>query len=415
MTKNFSKGTKCIVTAALLLLCLTGMLSAADVTDAMNPAVTKGYDMATKAFSATSSKYEAMGKAGVALHSDKDAIHVNPANLATDTWSWHLPAVSVTVYNVRDLLKSQVVNDAAEGNVNEDMSMYATDLIGIYGKAGYGEIAKMDARIGFKSPNFEISSDTQINLFTYVPVDNKLEMSVIPQIDEVASVGLGFRLGEGPVSLDLGVAGRFALRGYYSKVDMNTFLGGEEDMVKMLMESKPVVIGYALPVDVGATLNLPFGLGVGAVYRNMNGNYKTIYADSLAALQAEDVVKGKFELEVAPVLDAGIAWAPDMGGFGWLVEPQFAVDVKDVVKVAESGFDKDVLLKSIGAGVELQFLKLVEVRAGLDKGYVTLGAGLDLLHLIHLEASYGRQAFALGEGEKSVDTLTIRMNLLWER
>ena len=409
---NFSAKAK---RAALIALVLMAALGCVYANDAMNPTVTPGYGMATKAFSATSAKYEAMGRAGVALHSDKDAIHVNPANIATDTWSWHIPAASVTIYNVRDILKSQIVQDAVENNMKEDMTGYATDLVGIYGKAGYGEIAKIDARIGFKAPHFELSSDTQINLFTYVPLENKMEMSVIPQVDDVTSLGIGMRLYGGNVSLDLGVTGRFALRAYYSKVDLNTFLNGDEDLMTKLMESNPVVVGYAIPFDVGATLNLPFGFSTGMVYRNINGNYKTMYAESLEALQAKKVVKDAFKLEVPATLDVGVAWAPKMGAWGWIAEPQVAVDVKDVVKVAKSGFDKETLLKSLHAGVELQVLKLAEVRAGLDGGYVTLGAGLDLLHLIHLEAAYGRQLFELGAGEKAVDAFTIRMNIIWER
>ena len=409
---NFSAKAK---RTALIALVLVAALGCVYATDAMNPTVTPGYGMATKPFSATSAKYEAMGRAGVALHSDKDAIHVNPANIATDTWSWHIPAASVTIYNVRDILKSQIVQDAVEGNMKEDMTGYAPDLVGIYGKAGYGEIAKIDARIGFKAPHFELSSDTQINLFTYVPLENKMEMSVIPQVDDVTSLGIGMRLYGGNVSLDLGVTGRFALRAYYSKIDLNTFLNGDEDLMTKLMESNPVVVGYAIPFDVGATLNLPFGFSTGMVYRNINGNYKTMYAESLEALQAKEVVKDAFKLEVPATLDVGVAWAPKMGAWGWIAEPQVAVDVKDVIKVAKSGFDKETLLKSLHAGVELQVLKLAEVRAGLDGGYVTLGAGLDLLHLIHVEAAYGRQLFELGAGEKAVDAFTIRMNIIWER
>ena len=125
---NFSAKTKRAAAIALILITAFGFAYA---TDGLNPAVTPGYEMATRAFSATSAKYEAMGRAGVALHSDKDAIHVNPANIATDTWSWHIPAVSTTIYNVRDLLKSQIVQDTVEDNLKENMTGYATDLIGI--------------------------------------------------------------------------------------------------------------------------------------------------------------------------------------------------------------------------------------------------------------------------------------------
>ena len=67
------------------------------------------------------------------------------------------------------------------------------------------------------------------------------------------------------------------------------------------------------------------------------------------------------------------------------------------------------------AGLEVELFKLLELRAGLNGGYVSIGAGLNVLNIIHLEASYYRLEFGEKLLDKPVDALTVRMNLFWER
>ena len=415
--KDSLKNLKKVIMTAMIAVVVGGTAFAA-ATD-MEPAKGNGYYMATKPMQMSTGRYEAMGLAGVALNNDQDALWTNPANLASGKWSWHLPSAAVTVYNVKDILKSDLAKDAVGGEMKDDMTGYATDLIGIYGKAGYGEIARIDSTVGVKAPHFGFAGDVQLNLFTYVPSEDKTQMSVIPQVDVGLSAGLALSLMKGnPVSFDIGVTGRVAYRGYFSKLDMNTFLNASqsEDMMQMLLDSTPVVAAMALPVDVGVNVNLPAGFSVGAVCRNLNGSYNTVsWYENVNAVSQNDFKENPFKIEVKPSFDIGLAWQPDFGGWGWIAEPQVAVDLKGVDTVFKDGFTKEALLQSLHAGVELQFLKLVEVRAGVSGGYTTVGAGIDLLHLIHLEATYGHQMFPLGNGTKNVDKLMIRANILWER
>lgn len=408
---------KKIIMAAMVAVVVGGTAFAAAAD--MEPAKGNGYYMATQPMQMTTGRYESMGLAGVALNSDQDALWTNPANLSSDKWSWHLPSAAVTIYNVKDILKSDLAKDAVDGNMKDDMKGYATDLIGIYGKAGYGEIARIDSTVGVKAPHFGLAGDVQVNMFTYVPSEDKTQMSVIPQVDVGLSVGTAFRLmKDNPVSIDIGVTGRFAYRGYFSKMDINTVLNASqsEDMKQMLVDSTPLVTAIAIPVDVGMNVNLPGGFRVGAVYRNLNGSYNTVsWYENANAVSQKDFKENPFKIEVKPSIDIGLAWQPDFGGWGWLAEPQVAVDLKGIDTAFKDGFSKEALLNSLHAGVELQIFKILEVRAGISGGYTTVGAGIDLLHLIHLEATYGQQMFPLGNGTKNVDKFMIRANILWER
>ncbi|MCI7805651.1 MAG: hypothetical protein MR563_00665, partial [Spirochaetales bacterium] len=73
------------------------------------------------------------------------------------------------------------------------------------------------------------------------------------------------------------------------------------------------------------------------------------------------------------------------------------------------------ILAHMRAGLEVELFKLLELRAGLNGGYVSIGAGINVLNIIHLEASYYRLEFGEKLLDKPVDALTVRMNLFWER
>lgn len=413
--KNHLSGGKFLLSAMTVFL-LGGLLFAG--AKDMEPDIGNGYMMATSPMRVTTGRFEGMGQAGVALHSDKDALWTNPASLSTSTWSWHVPAVSVTAYNVRDILKSDFGKDAASGNM-KDMKSYLPDLISIYGKAGYSEIARFDMSGGFKTPNFAISGDVQINTYTHVPVEDKMQVSVIPQADMSLSVGYGYRfLKNSPVSIDAGVAARLVYRGYFSKINLDTFMNasGSNDMVKVIADSTPVVTGISLPIDVGINVNLPWGFSTGMVYRNLNGKFFSLsWYENAEAIKNNEGTNDPFSISVAPSLDAGIAWQPKMGAWGWITEPMVAVDLTGIDGLVRKGFSAENFFGALHAGMEIKLFKLLEFRAGLSGGYMTAGAGLDLFHLIHLEITYGHQTFPLGNGTKNVDKLMIRGNILWER
>jgi hypothetical protein len=66
------------------------------------------------------------------------------------------------------------------------------------------------------------------------------------------------------------------------------------------------------------------------------------------------------------------------------------------------------------AGAEVKLFSMLDVRAGLNQGYITIGAGVDLF-VIRLEAAYYRQEFGVQLDDKPVDALTIRANIGFDR
>ena len=112
-------------------------------------------------------------------------------------------------------------------------------------------------------------------------------------------------------------------------------------------------------------------------------------------------------------LDIGFGWKPKFG-LSWLADPNIAIDFVDTIGFFNSASLSNVLVH-LRAGIELQLLSVFELRAGLNQGYVSLGLGVNVMNVIHLEASYYRLEFGKNVGDKPIDALTIRANLFWER
>ena len=117
-----------------------------------------------------------------------------------------------------------------------------------------------------------------------------------------------------------------------------------------------------------------------------------------------------FEFDDGWKLDAGITWAPNIGS---LIKPIIAVDVLDIISLG--GLQDDALTRGffeqtrLGASVRL--FSFLDVRYGINKGYQSIGVGLDLL-IFHLDAAYYQLEYGQDLGDKPIDALSLRFSLI---
>ena len=407
------KSLKKIITLTLIMVIALSTVFASNLT----PDIDVSYNMVDRPYSTTSARMLSMGGAGIAVRSNQDALYVNPASLGEKGLVWNVPNIAFTIYNTRELVASGIIDNY--NNIASDPGKYAETILSIFGKAGNNKIATVDAGVGAKWGRLAFGVDTQVNLLTYTPSTSAIDVAVIPQVDVVLSTGLGLRfMRDSKINFDIGVAARLNARGYYEKLDANYVLSNLNSMDKIftqLQETKPMVFLYSMPVDVGFNLNLPAGVTFSTVARNINGSFKgdVTTLKEISSEAATLVKSDKIKLESPMSVDVGFGWKPNWG-LSWLANPNIAVDVVDVISLTK-GFSTTNLLAHMRAGIEVEILKLLELRAGINQGYVSIGAGVNLMNLIHLEASYYRLEFGEKLLDKPVDALTIRMNLFWER
>ena len=397
------------------------------VTFIMILAVSLGF--ASEVFRPTSARIEAMGGAGIATATGADALFMNPANLGSGTFSVNLPSISLTLFNPKAIIDSGIIEEIQAGGSDPALvaASVATKYLDIV-KAGKGDILTTDIATSFTGGGFGFGVQLQEQLHTTSTDGSFGADKIIAEFNLAGTVGLGFRLDliPGVMSLDAGASARFTYRAYTSEVGLASVASltqAGDDAGYALMRDTMLAAGWGIPIDAGVNVNLPFGLRASAVARNLNGvftmqDYSELgaWANEMAALAESEPVYADsdpqatvtpFTYEIPWTLHVGIGWTPNLGALSRLLRPSLAIDLVDFLGYLEN---TDDLWTRINAGAEVRVLNMIDVRAGLNKGYKSVGVGLDVL-LVHIDASYYWREYGVEIGDKPIDALTVRVNI----
>ncbi len=164
------------------------------------------------------------------------------------------------------------------------------------------------------------------------------------------------------------------------------------------LNSAQALHGMGLGLDLGAIAELgPFSFGLSA--RDLFGTTFGYSVSTFGAIQ-ESVTNSMSFPEGTPSADtymvpmdlsAGAAFHPDLGKLKWLVDPIVHLELSDVIGVIRDGRTPWTLLH---IGAQAKVLTVLLLEAGLDQGYLTVGAGVHLLFLDVHAALFTRE---LGE------------------
>ena len=116
-----------------------------------------------------------------------------------------------------------------------------------------------------------------------------------------------------------------------------------------------------------------------------------------------------------PTFNVGLGWKPKMGALGRLIKPSLVFDYVDITSVSSSqDFEEESWLTHTRFGAEIELLKFLKFRAGLNQGYITAGAGFDIMNCIHMDVAYYWKEMGSSLGVKPVDVCTVRFSILHE-
>ena len=282
-----------------------------------------------------------------------------------------------------------------------------------------------DVGFSFTGGGFGLVVNVQEQLHTTSTDGQLANDKFIAELNVAAPFGLGFRLNLVPdvLSIDIGATAKFVYKAYTEKIgapQLITILNSDDPAYAFMSETA-LAAGWAVPIDIGANINLPIGLRLSAVARNINAKYtmqdyselggwlnemtemagmEPIYTDQAPA----STTTAAPEYIIPWTLDVGFGWMPYIGS---ALRPSLAVDLTDVLGVIEN---PDTVWNNLTAGAEIKLLSMLDIRGGINKGYYSVGVGLDLL-VIHVDASYYWREFGVDIGDKPADALTIRVNL----
>ncbi|MBO4393436.1 MAG: hypothetical protein J5800_03745 [Spirochaetales bacterium] len=394
------------------------------------------------AFQPTLSRYNAMGQSGLALQTRLDSFFSNPAVLGKNGFAMSIPSVSVTLYNLEKIVSDpesvELYKKITGGSASDSETVkFATKLLSNLG-TGRNLVATIDVGAAMKLGIFGFGTNAQVKLHGLNNGTSIGSQSIIPEINVAQTVAFGLRLIDtSALSLSAGASVHAVYKTYMQGIDAATaanFIGGS-DVTTTLLWNTPTMAGYAIPFDLGVNIGfLDDVITLSATANNINGIY---YMKSYSALgdvvnkiskKAATPPEGyealdseSFKIKTPWSLNFGFAFAPDVP----VLNPVLTADLVDMFELCKSfgswikdkensDFRASDLLLHLNLGAEIGVFDIVTLRGGINRGYLSLGAGL-WLPFMQVEASYGWQEFGNQIGDKPVDSLTIKFSLGYDK
>lgn len=389
------------------------------------------------AYQPTFSRYNAMGQSGLAAAGRMDSFYTNPAALAEGRFGLNLPTVAVTMYNVQKLVSDEkamtIFNSIVDGTAEDNAELALAERMIKNLGSGYNTLATIDAGVGAAFGSFGLGANAQLKLHTLSNgSSNVANVTIVPEVNVAQTVALGLNIIKtDALKLQIGAAGHFVYKAYLEGQNAGTLsslLSDEDaDVEQQLVWNTPVSGGYAVPIDFGVTFSLANdAIRFSATANNLNGTYHMTSYDSFANMTNSVVgtevftpeegyeakESEKFEIKTPWTLNFGFAFAPNV-----IFKPVITADLIDMLGMVKSlgsdSFKAEDLLLHLNAGAEVSIL-CFNLRAGVNRGYMSVGAGVGLLGM-RIDATYGWQEFGAELGDKPVDSFTIRFNLGYDK
>jgi hypothetical protein len=154
--------------------------------------------------------------------------------------------------------------------------------------------------------------------------------------------------------------------------------------------------GSALAIDAGIQgslfENLFFGLSIRDAFNTRYAMSSYPLGDWLFEAQYGSIPSDGAAAEdsyLVPMnISAGVGYHFDMGGLAWILDPTVHLELADPMGVIRDNKSPWALLH---LGIDTKVLRFISLRAGLNQGYLTAGAGIKLLFIDLNVAAFTRE------------------------
>ena len=394
------------------------------------------YDNINFAFQPTLARYDAMGQSGIALPTRLDSFFTNPANLGVKRgFAVSVPSFSFTMYNIQPMVSDPDAMENFNALIAGDSDAavpFATKYLENLG-SGRNMISKIDIGVALKLGVIGAGTNVQIKLHTLNEGPSVASQNVIPEVNVAQTVGLGLKIIDTDVfSFSAGASISAVYKAYFKGIGGSKILdliGGGTDPDKVLLWDTPVMGGYAIPFNLGITFGLfEDQLTLSATANNLNGKFymksytgagylvNSYFEGTIEVPDDAPVARDSvdFEVETPWTLNFGAAFAPKMNA----IQPVITADLIDMFELIKSfnqeSFRASDLLLHLNLGAELGLFQIVKARVGVNRGFLSVGAGV-WLPFAELDASYGWQEFGEELGDHPVDSFTVKFSIGYDK
>jgi hypothetical protein len=331
-------------------------------------------DIAYASLTPKTAKSMAMGGVFTAVPTAEFSFFGNPAAFASKKATFMLPTADAWAY-----VRPTAGNIGSLADSANNSSAFLSTLFGLMAQND-GSGGGVSVGLGFAGKG--------LGLGLFVSTDDYLEGSspvgavVHSDTQAMGVVGLGIPIQLGALQLSIGGD----LRPFY-RVRLLEPDGQDIALADLLTQglgsfSSDAFFGAA--VDLGATLQLG-SITLGLSVRDIAPSFpiaRGTVAELQSALSSGNLPDTSAAVDKAvfvPAISAGLSWAPKL--FPGLVEPTLYLELQDPVDVIKQWSGIGSALNLFHAGTEVRLFNFMTLRGGINRGWLSAGAGIKLLFL----------------------------------
>jgi len=317
-----------------------------------------------------------MGGSFISTSSGFSALYGNPAAFAADKGEFSMLDLSVWTYFKPTSENIQLAGYIADNGFNNSTGKSAISKFVTENGLGGG----MSAGLGWVGKGIGLGAYIVGDTVAYGSTVTGATVQAETVMNAVLGLGIPIKLG----GIRINVGGD--IRPFYKVIsaggwpfsDFLPVIISNGDLGSVLM-GEPVYSGFGLSVDLGAQLWLGNDLNFGVAVRDLTPSVSSTQGTVQSVL--DQMQSGNFDLSLSgsssytPNITAGVSWTATKLT---LLTPTVCFEIQDPITVIENG---ESAWNLIHAGAELKVFKVFAVRAGLNKGWLSAGAGINLVVL----------------------------------
>ncbi|MBP7106292.1 MAG: hypothetical protein KBB02_03670 [Spirochaetia bacterium] len=335
----------------------------------------------------------------------------NPAGFAGANSSLTLTDLSVWAYLAPTTQNVERVKSIIDGSATDsDILGYAGDWIinnngfGAGLSLGGGWVGKKGIAIGVTLVSDEVAAGNSL-------LGSKLVIAT--QLNGILGYASLFKLG--PLSLRIGLDGRAFYRVQSDPVTGLPFSTILNDVLNDTFSLSTITLlgGYGFAADVGLVAGIgPVMLGLsardfGLEFKVGKFNVQNIIDDNISAFP----LLGTTAVKLNPSYAAGLGVRLFENS---KFEPSIYTELENPQNIFSSSDMVASALNSLHAGAQVRLMRFITVRGGLNKGWYSLGAGIDLSFL-ELDAAIFTEELGLYPGDKGRSGLSVQVGIRFGR
>ena len=371
---------------------------------------------------------EAMGGADSALASGFSALFTNPAGLSRDGGELVLAGLTIAPYLLPSDEIIALFTQIVEGEDPVVLSDITDALASLDLEHGVG--TNLNLSLGFGA--FGLGAGALIDLDLFMRQQGaSTSILVHPVLTLSAVTGLSQRytLGESAV-LHIGadVRGIVRMRPAVT-ITLSEVLGIVDDMISSESgdsgfdpNTYPIGVGVGIGCDAGIVLESE-DMTYAVSLQNIGGT-DLIYSEQTVATLNElfgsddiigaltsDPLQG-FSFSIPMSVTFGIGFDPRFDLFSRPARLRFAAEYTHTFYQEEDSIEASSFWKNLHLGGEIDLLGILKVRGGVNQGYFTWGAGIDLL-FVRIDCTYYSRELGLYAGhiQNQAIALSVRAGL----